>query len=101
MTEEVVGISYGTIGAAPGPEGIPPDATKFTVAGDKYTTKGQTKVATPMGRAFRSANEDLPLITAAGVYMTADEANEVIAEAGYENTAVDGLVFKVEKNEEA
>lgn len=59
---------------------------------DGYTTKGQTTVATRRGYRFVPSNKDLPVVTSAGLKMTKDEAEAVVAESG-------GLASIVTNNE--
>lgn len=55
---------------------------------EDYDTRGQTTVATPRGYAFASSNKDVPVITHAGVKVTADVANELVAESDEVNGGV-------------
>lgn len=74
------------------------EVIEVTQSGDEYSTRGKTTVAAlPMHR-FAPSNKDLPVITSAGVNMTASEADEVIAEA--ETTGIPDLVSKVQTEKE-
>jgi hypothetical protein len=66
-----------------------------TQAGDEYKTQGQTRVATRHGYAFRPSNQDLPEITSAGVNVTKDQAEVILAESA----TVDGGVFLIQNEE--
>lgn len=81
-------------------EGMPEAGSDATVTqtGEEYTTQGRTTVATRRGYAFNPSNKSLPTITSAGVNMTADEADEVIAEA--ETAGIPDLVSKVQTEKE-
>jgi len=61
-----------------------------TQSGDPYNTSGKTVLATQAKQAFRPSNEDLPIITPAGVRMTKAQAEEVLAEVPVSD---EGLVF--------
>lgn len=51
------------------------------VQSDDYKTRGQTTVATRHGYAVVPSNKDLPVVTSAGVKMTKEEADAVVAES--------------------
>lgn len=59
---------------------------------EDYSTKGQTTVATRRGYRFAPSNKDLPVITAAGVKVTADQAQALVDESN-------GVVSVVENKE--
>lgn len=52
---------------------------------DHYETRGRTVVKTPIGYRFASQDKNLPVITSAGLKVTADEAEALREES-------DGLV---------
>lgn len=60
---------------------------------EDYNTEGRTTVATPRGYRFASSNKEIPVVTSAGIKVTAEQADALAKES-------DGLVFKVEKKDE-
>lgn len=82
----------------------PPDVEGATVIRERhenampedYDTKGQTTVATRRGYAFAPSNKAIPVITEAGIKMTREQADEVVAESDRS----DGKVFIVEDKED-
>lgn len=54
-----------------------PDTTEDEVKAQDNTVT----VATDFGYAFQASNPDIPLVTAAGVQLTREQADEVLAES--------------------
>lgn len=88
------------VATPPLPQGNAAVDTTVHAKGEPYETSGKTLVRARWGYQFRSSNENLPMVTPEGVYMTAAEADEVLAEAAFENTAVEDLVYRVTETEE-
>lgn len=68
------------------------EADAASTDAEDYKTKGRTTVATRRGFRFRSANEDLPVVTHAGIKVTREEANALVEESS-------GLVSITSDNE--
>lgn len=72
------------------------DATRFgNVSAEDYDTKGRTTVATPYGYAFASSDKEIPLVSHAGLQVTADIAEALVAESD----ACGGKVYIVTDDE--
>jgi hypothetical protein len=57
------------------------DSGTKRVTKDDYTTNGKTKVATPRGYAFESADQSIPVIDHEGIRVTAEQAATLIEES--------------------
>lgn len=68
------------------------------VPAEDFDTKGKTTVATRRGYAFNPSNKDLPQITSAGVKMTKDQADEVVAESA--NSKAAAFIVSDDENKE-
>lgn len=66
------------------------------VRAEDFETGGRTTVATPLGYAFAPSNTDVPVITHAGVKMTKEQAEEVVAESD----SVNGRAYIVTANDD-
>lgn len=67
----------------PNPQPVAHEPTSLvTQAGDPYSTRGKTRVATSRwGTEYLPADQDLPRVTHEGVPMTQEQAEAVVAEA--------------------
>jgi len=74
-----------------------PDEGITTQEGEQYTTRGQTRLATRHGYRFRPSDTNLPEVTSAGINVTKDQADLVLAES----EKVGGHVYLVEIEKEA
>lgn len=63
--------------------------------GSEYKSRGTTKVASRWGNSFAPADQSLPVITAAGINVTAAQASALIEDASYPNTGVEDLLHVV------
>lgn len=75
------------------PQDTPPVLTQD---GEKYETRGRTRVATTRGFAFASSNRSLPVVTSGGVDVTAEQAEFLVTESD----KYGGHVFVVENQED-
>lgn len=80
----------------PGDTSTATTAAVVTQAGDEYTTRGQTRLATRRGYRFQPSNKDLPEVTASGISVTATDADAILRESD----AVRGTVYKVDTDQD-
>ena len=69
-----------------------PTVDTGNVGPEDYSTRGQTTVATPRGYRFAPSDKEVPVVTHAGLKVTAEQADALVSES-------DGLVFKVEQKD--
>ena len=71
------------------------DAIVVNQEGEEYKTQGRTRLATRHGVRFQPSDKSLPVITSAGVFVTAVQAEAIKAES----RSAGGTVYQVETDQ--
>lgn len=80
-----------------GAEVVSTTSQPVTQTGEPFETQGRTRLATRRGYRFAPSDKDLPVVTSAGVNVTASQASDIIAEADGDT---EGLVYRVQDEED-